>query len=100
LYYIGWGQARGGVGSILAAYAPLFARYLKLQDQINVPIGLVFQEMGQQLPKTHLFDPQQIFRQLKLAHLLFNLTARKAAQVDAKYPNFSNRLLPPFSANN
>lgn len=100
LYYIGWGQARGGVGSLIAAYAPLFASYLKLQDQINVPIGLVFKEMGQQLPKTHISDPQQVFRQLKLANLFFNLIARKAAQVDAKYPNFSNRPLLPVLVNN
>lgn len=94
LYYIGWGQARGGVGSLMAAYAPLFARYLQLQDQVNVPLGLVFKEMGQQLPKTHLSDPQQIFRQLKLANLFFNLIARKAAQIDTKYQHFSNRPLP------
>lgn len=94
LYYIGWGQARGGVGSLMTAYAPLFARYLQLQDQINVPLGLVFKEMGQKLPKTHLSDPQQIFRQLKLANLFFNLIARKAAQIDAKYQHFSNQPLP------
>ncbi|GAA6615830.1 flavin-containing monooxygenase [Scytonema sp. NUACC26] len=99
LYYIFWGQARGGIGSLIAAYASLFVGCLKLQEQINVPIGLVFKEMGQQLPKTHLSDPQQTFRQLKLAHLFFNLIARKATQVDAKYPNFSNRPLLPFSAN-
>jgi hypothetical protein len=100
LYYIGWGQARGGVGSLMAAYAPLFARYLQLQDQINVPLGLVFKEMGQQLPKTHLSDPQQIFRQLKLANLFFNFIAKKATRIDAKYPNFSNLPILPFSTNN
>ncbi|OKH33015.1 F420H(2):quinone oxidoreductase [[Phormidium ambiguum] IAM M-71] len=94
LYYIGWGQARGGVGSLMTAYAPLFARYLQLQDQINVPLGLVFKEMGQKLPKTHLSDPQQIFRQLKLANLFFNLIARKATQIDAKYQHFANHPLP------
>jgi len=50
--------------------------------------------MGQKLPKTHLSDPQQIFRQPKLANLFFNLIARKAAQIDAKYQHFSNHPLP------
>lgn len=94
LYYIGWGQARGGVGSLIAAYRQFFARCLQLQDEINVPLGLVFKEMGQQLPKTHLSDPQAVFRQLKLASLFFPWLAKKAHQVDAKYPNFSNRPLP------
>ena len=95
LSYVGWGQARGGVGSILSAYGPLFARCLKLQDEIGVPIGLIFKSMGQSLPKTHLSDPQQIFRQLKLLNLGFNLIVNKAHQIDARYPNFSNQ---PLSA--
>ncbi len=90
LYYIGWGQARGGVGSLISASSSFFVRCLKLQDKINVPIGLVFKEMGQQLPKTHLSDPQKIFRQLKLANAFFNWIVKKAHQVDAQYPNFSN----------
>jgi len=90
LAYVGWGQARGGVGSLIAAYGPLFARCLQLQDEINVPIGRVFQEMGQSLPKTHLCDPQQVFRQLKLLKLGFNLVEKKAHQVDKTNPNFCN----------
>lgn len=94
LYYVGWGQARGGVGSIISAYSSVFARFLKLQDEIGVPIGLVFKSIGQSLPKTHLSDPQQIFRQLKLLNLGFNLLIKKAHQIDALYPNFSNEPLP------
>lgn len=90
IYYIGWGQARGGVGSLVSAYGPLFARLLKLQDQIKVPLGLVFKAAGQRLPTTHLSDPQQVFRQLKLLDLGFAWLVQKAHQVDAKYPEFSN----------
>ncbi len=98
LYFIGWGQARGGVGSLIAAYASLFTRCLQLQDELNVPIGLVFKEIGQQLPKTHLADPQAIFRQLKFANLLFNWLVKKAHQIDALHPNFSNQPLPPLQS--
>lgn len=94
LYYVGWGQARGGVGSIISAYGPLFARLLKLQDEIEVPIGLVFKSIGQSLPKTHLSDPQQTFRQLRLLNIGFNFLIKKAHQIDARYPNFRNSPLP------
>jgi hypothetical protein len=94
LYYIGWGQARGGVGSLMSAFGPLFVRCLKLQDQINVPLGLVLKAMGQQLPQTHLADPQDLFRQIKWSHLLFNWFTTKAHQVDAQFPDFANRPLP------
>ncbi|WP_193195859.1 flavin-containing monooxygenase [Nostoc sp. MG11] len=95
LYYIGWGQPRGGVGSIIAAYGSVFTKYLKLQDEINVPVGLVLKEAGQHLPKNHLSDPHQIFNELKLSNLLFNLIVKKAYQVDTSYPNFINVPLSP-----
>ncbi|HBL10444.1 MAG TPA: F420H(2):quinone oxidoreductase [Cyanobacteria bacterium UBA11162] len=94
LYYIGWGQTRGGVGSLISASGPVFTRFLKLQDQINVPIGLVLKVMGQQLPSSHLSDPQAIFRQLKLTKWLFNWIVKRAFQVDAQYPDFANCPLP------
>ena len=93
LYYVGWGQARGGVGSLISAYGSIFARCIKLQDDISVPIGLVFKFIGQPLPKTHLCDPQKIFKQLKLLNLSFHRLVKKAHQVDAKYGNFQNQPL-------
>mgnify|MGYP006276923443 FL=1 len=95
LAYIGWGQARGGVGSLIAAYGPLFARCLKLQDEINVPIGQVFKAMGQSLPQTHLSDPHKVFRQLKLLDLGFKWVEQKAHQVDRQNPDFRNLPLQP-----
>ncbi len=93
LAFVGWGQPRGGVGSLIAAYAPIFARLLKLQDEINVPIGRVFKAMGQSIPTSHLVDPQKVFRQLKLFNIAFPLFTRKAYQVDATDPNFQNQSL-------
>jgi len=90
LYYIGWGQARGGVGSLISAYAPTFCRCLKLQDEIKIPLGLVLKEMGQSLPETHLSDPQQAFRQLKFWNLFFDRFAKKARQIDRRHPDFNN----------
>ncbi|MGK7908375.1 MAG: flavin-containing monooxygenase [Synechococcus sp.] len=98
LYYIGWYQPRSGIGSIISAFAPVFAHYLRLQDEINVPVGLVLKEMGKKLPKTHLFDPQKIFRELELTNLRFNSIVKKAHQIDARHPSFNNQPLPakPF----
>ena len=95
LYFIGWEQPRGGVGSLISAIGPFFTRCLKLQDQIRPPIGLVFKQMGHALPTTHLYDPQQTFRQLKLANRFFHRIVKKAHQVDAQYSDFTNRPLSP-----
>ncbi|MEM9138119.1 MAG: NAD(P)/FAD-dependent oxidoreductase, partial [Cyanobacteria bacterium P01_F01_bin.42] len=92
LYFIGWGQARGGVGSLMSAYGPLFAKLLALQDQIEVPLGLVFKDMGMELPTTHLSDPQSVFRQLRLLRWLFPWLRRKALQTDKKHQSFENSI--------
>ncbi|BAY11062.1 flavin-containing monooxygenase [Calothrix sp. NIES-2098] len=98
IYYIGWGQARGGVGSLISAFAPTFTRFLKLQDEIKIPLGLVFKKMGQQLPTTHLEDPQKIFRELKLANLFFQRIVQKAHRVNSHYSQFENHPLPPLDS--
>lgn len=98
IYYIGWGQARGGVGSLISAYAPLFARCLKLQEEIKIPLGLVLKEIGQTLPTTHLSDPHKVLRQIKLFNLLFNWFTKKAHQIDQRYPNFENPLVAELAA--
>ena len=94
LTFMGWGQARGGVGSLIAAYGPLFARMLKLQDQIAIPLGLVFKEMGIPMPETHLVDPQKIFRQLYLLRWGFGWLETRAKQIDKAYDDFENEPLP------
>lgn len=90
LYFLGWGQARGGVGSLMAAYGPLFAQLLKLQNDIDIPLGLVFKELGLGLPKTHLSDPQAVFIQLRLLRWLFPWLKRKAQQTDQRYGPLEN----------
>ena len=93
LYYLGWYQPRTGIGAILSPLAPTFARLLKLQDEVNVPIGLVLKEMGKSLPQTHLFDPKQIIQELEQVNLSFHRLVKKAHQVDAKYGKFQNQPL-------
>ncbi len=91
LYFIGWGQARGGVGSLMAAYGPVFTQFLQLQDQIEIPLGLVFKDLGVSLPRTHLSDPQAVFKQLRLLRWIFPWFKRRACQTDKKYKKIKNK---------
>jgi len=95
LYFIGWGQARGGVGSLISAYGPVFTRLLQLQDEISVPLGLVFKQLGQTLPQTHLSDPQRIFRQLTLLQLGFKGLRYQAHRIDRRHGPWQNQPLEP-----
>ncbi|MCC0176332.1 NAD(P)-binding domain-containing protein [Waterburya agarophytonicola K14] len=93
LAYIGWYQPRSGIGSVLGAFAPIFARYLKLQDEINIPLGLVLKEIGKKPRQTHLIDPNDIYQEVEQAERNFDKIAQQASQIDAKYPNFHNQPL-------
>ncbi len=94
LYFIGWGQVRGGVGSLISASTSVLIRLFKLQEAINIPLGLVLKEMGQPLPTTHLGDSQRFFRTMAMTKLVFPWIQYRAHQIDAKYPEFQNAILP------
>lgn len=102
LYFLGWGQVRGGVGPVISAYGPFFSRCLQLQDELNVPLGLVFKTLGQKLPQTHLSDPNKTIVKLAIAQRAFPWIRYRAHQVNAQYPDFVNPVLHaeplPFSA--
>lgn len=98
LYFIGWGQARGGVGSLMSASAPVIARLCQLQEEIQVPLGLVFKKMGQQIPSTHLSDPQNLFRTMRIVKFGFPWIKYRAHQINRRHPGYHNQLLPAAPA--
>jgi len=93
LYFVGWGQTRGGVGPVMSAYGPFLARCLQLQDELTVPLGLVFKEMGESLPTTHLSDPHKTMMKLAIAQLGFPWIRYRARQVNAQHSPFHNQPL-------
>ncbi len=76
-YLIGTQQVRYGIGPLLTPGSKLVARIIKLQDQMELPIGLVLKESGSPLPKTHLVDPIRSLRQMKIANYTLPLLLRK-----------------------
>ena len=103
LYFIGWGQPRGGFGSLVSPASRLLTRLLQLQDELAVPLGLVMKELGQHPPETHLSDPNAVLRQLRLARWTFPLLRRRARRIDRRHRRLSSPVLhnqplpaPPF----
>jgi hypothetical protein len=68
LYIVGSNQPRNGFGSILTPAAELFARLIRLQDEIEHPIGDVLEWIGEELPQTNFLDPGKARREIKIAH--------------------------------
>jgi cation diffusion facilitator CzcD-associated flavoprotein CzcO len=74
LYLIGWAQARNGFGRLITPAADLYARMIKLQDDLTFPIGtLLASSITQRLPKTHLVDPEAKRREIRFARYLLPL---------------------------
>lgn len=77
LYVFGTQQIRYGVGPLITPAAKLLAKFIKLQDKMELPLGLVLKESGAKLPTTHLIDPIASLRQIRIANWLLPLLLRK-----------------------
>ena len=77
LYIVGTPQVRYGFGPLITPAARLLCRLITLQDQMELPIGLVLKESGAKLPTTHLVDPHKALRQMKFAKYTLPLLLRK-----------------------
>lgn len=84
LYVFGTQQIRYGVGPLITPAAKLLAKFIKLQDEMTLPLGLVLKESGAKLPDTHLIDPIASLRQIKIANWLLPLLARKEKKLRKK----------------
>jgi len=77
LYVVGTPQVRYGFGPLMTPAADLICRLINLQDEMELPIGLVLKEWGAKPPTTHLLDPHRALREMKFAKLTLPLLRRK-----------------------
>jgi len=80
LYIVGSNQPRNGFGNIVTPAVALFARLIRLQDEIEHPIGAVLEWQGDPLPQSNLMDPGAAKREIWFAHRLlwvFRMQARR-----------------------
>ncbi len=77
LYVLGTTQVRYGIGPLMRPYAVLMADWIKLQDQMELPLADVLVAMGAKPPKDHLVGPHQALRAIRLARWLRGRMLRK-----------------------
>ena len=76
-YLIGTQQVRYGIGPLLTPGSKLVAKMIKMQDEMQLPIGLVLKESGYKLPDTHLVDPIASLRRMRIANYTLPTLLRK-----------------------
>jgi cation diffusion facilitator CzcD-associated flavoprotein CzcO len=92
-YLIGTQQVRYGIGPLLTPGSQLVAKMIYLQDQMELPIGLVLKESGYKLPDTHLVDPIAALRRMKIAKYLMPGLLKKERRLRKK---IAARTTPKF----
>jgi hypothetical protein len=85
LYIVGTQQVRYGVGPLLTPASRLIAKMVRLQEQMQLPIGLVLKESGANLPTSHLVDPIAALRRMKIADWTMPLLLRKEKKIRRKF---------------
>jgi hypothetical protein len=94
LYVVGTGQLRYGFGPVMTPDAELLAELVRLQDQMELPIGLVLKESGAKLPTTHLLDPHATIRGIRRARRMLPLLVQRELKMRKKL----KAPVPPITA--
>lgn len=84
LYIFGTSQPRYGFGPLVTPGAELLCKMIKMQDEMELPIGLVMKESGVKPPKTHLVNPIEALRAMKRAKWLMPMLLRKEKRLRKK----------------
>src|SRR5690606_16426017 len=90
---VGWMQPRGGVGSLITPYASLLASFVKLQDKVNCPVGMILKEMGEPLPTSHLFGGAQVIKWIEKTEKRIDKIEKEGLKIDKHLNDFSNKSL-------
>jgi len=82
LYVVGTTQPRYGLGPLVRPAAVLLAEWIQLQEELEIPLANVLQSLGAKPPDTHLVDPHQALRMLRLAKRLSPLLRWRGQSLD------------------
>ncbi|MDQ3131534.1 MAG: NAD(P)-binding domain-containing protein [Acidobacteriota bacterium] len=101
LYILGTTQPRYGFGPLVTPSSEMLAQIVKLQNEMELPIGLVMKHSGAKLPDSHLVDPISALRQMKIAKYTLPLLLKKEKKLRRKYAgqvnSKENAMLQPNS---
>jgi hypothetical protein len=92
LYIIGTTQPRYGFGPLVTPASKMLAQIVKLQDEMELPIGFVLKNAGAKLPDSHLIDPISAIWRMKIAEYTLPMLLRKEKKLRK---NFSGKPILP-----
>ncbi len=86
LYIVGSEQPRNGFGTLLTPASRLYARMIKLQDEIEHPLGSVLKFAREKIPPSPFIDPGRALRQIRWGHRLLFVLRFEAKRLARREP--------------
>lgn len=65
LFFMGWPQVRGGIGSLASVFSNMIVDLIKLEEALNIPSGKVLAALGNKKSITHLYGAMDLFKWVK-----------------------------------
>lgn len=61
LFFLGWQQVRGGIGSLASAFSKAIVDLVKLEEATNLPAGNILESIGSKVSKSHLYGSKEVY---------------------------------------
>ena len=65
LFFMGWQQVRGGVGSLASAFSKVIVDLIRIEEESGLPSGIILQAMNNKISSTNLYASKEIYSWIK-----------------------------------
>jgi len=83
LFFMGWQQVRGGVGSLASAFSKVIVDLIRIEEESGLPSGIVLQAMNNKSSSTSLYASKEIYNWIKKHN--YNSMAKISKRIKTKY---------------
>jgi hypothetical protein len=83
LFFMGWQQVRGGVGSLASAFSNVIVDLIRIEEESGLPVGMILQEMNNKISSTNLYASKEIFSWIRKHN--YNSMAKMGSRIKSKY---------------
>jgi hypothetical protein len=95
LFFMGWQQVRGGVGSLASAFSKVIVDLIKIEEGSGLPSGMVLQSMNNKFSATNLYSSNEIISWIRKHSYKSMVKVAKRLKKDLLHKNIPTRELIP-----
>ena len=66
LFFLGWQQVRGGIGTLASAFSKLIVDLIQVEEESGLPAGMIFKSVNEPVSTTHLYGSKEILQWINM----------------------------------